>query len=109
MLNRTLCLLLTAYCLLVFSSCGNNSSKNNPAREKTSAGQNIFENNCTACHGYDGKLCALGAKDLSTSQMEKTQMMEIIANGKSTMTPFGSMLSSVEIDSVANYVQTLRK
>lgn len=100
------CLLFTAYCLLVFS-CGNNS-KEKTSEVKTPA-QSLYETNCTSCHGSDGKLCALGAKDLSVSSMSKEQMTEIITNGKNTMTPFGSMLSKEEIDSVAAYVQTLKK
>jgi mono/diheme cytochrome c family protein len=102
-------LLIIAHCLFAFSSCGNNSSVKSAATIKPIAGKNIFEENCTACHGSDGKLCALGAKDLSISALGETQMVEIITNGKNTMTPFGSMLSKEEIESVANYIQTLRK
>jgi mono/diheme cytochrome c family protein len=109
MSNKTLCLLSAAYCLLVFYSCGNNSSVKSAAEIKPISGQNIFEENCTACHGSDGKLCALGAKDLSKSNLDKTQMIEIITNGKSTMTSFGTVLSKEEIESVADYIQTLRK
>ncbi len=108
MLNRTLCLLLTPCCLLIFSSCENSCPKQSDITKIYNA-QNIFEENCIACHGSDGKLCAMGAKDLSASNMNITQTMEIITNGKSTMTPFGNMLSKAEIDSVALYVQTLRK
>ena len=100
------CLLFTAYCLLVFS-CGNNSKEK--ISEVKAPGQSTFENNCTACHGSDGKLCALGAKDLSISSMSKEQMIEIITKGKNTMTPFGSLLNKEEIDAVATYVQTLKK
>lgn len=104
MSNKILCLLFTAYCLLIYS-CGNPSQKT----VVTNPGQTIFENNCTACHGSDGKLCVLGAKDLSLSVLSHEQAMEIITNGKNTMTPFGSMLSKGEIDSVAAYIQILKK
>ena len=107
MLRKTLCLLPTAYCLLVFSSCENNSSQK--TSEVKSPGQSLFETNCTTCHGADGKLCVLGAKDLSVSAMTKEQMTEIITNGKSTMTPFGNVMTQEEIGSVADYVQTLKK
>ena len=98
------CLLITVYCLLVFS-CGNNSEKNS---EVKLAGQTLYESSCTGCHGGDGKLCALGAKDLSVSTMTNDQMMDIITNGKSTMTPFGNVLTKEEIASLAGYVQTLK-
>ncbi len=102
-------LLTTVYCLLFFASCRNNSSEKTPAGVKINSAKNIFEENCIACHGDDGKLCAMNAKDLSLSTLNKTQMIEIIANGKSTMTPFGSMLSKEEIDAVTDYIQTLKK
>lgn len=96
----------TVYCLLQ-SSCGNNTSQKKT--EIKSAGESLYENNCTACHGSDGKLGALGAKDLSTSTMDKAGMIDIITNGKNTMTPFGSMLSKEDIEKVTEYVLTLRK
>ena len=98
--------MLTAYCLLIYS-CGNSGTA--PVTEKKSPGQSFFEENCISCHGSDGKLCALGAKDLSLSTLDKTQIIEIIRNGKNTMAPYGSVLSIEEIDAVADYVQTLRK
>ena len=105
MLRTILCLLLTAYCLLM-CSCGNNSPKRAPAVK--SAGASLFESNCTSCHGSDGKLCMLGAKDLSISVMTKDEMMEIITNGKNTMTPFGNILSKEDVGTVADHVQTLK-
>ena len=102
---RTICLLSIVYYILV-SSCGNNSSTKT---EVKSPGQSLFEENCTSCHGSDGKLCVLGAKDLSISTLDKMQMVEIITNGKNTMTPFGTMLNKEQIDALADYVQTLRK
>ena len=105
-LIRTICLLSVVHCVLL-NSCGNNTTQK--TTEIKSAGESLYENNCTACHGSDGKLCALGAKDLSISTIDKAGMIDIIINGKSTMTPFGSMLSKEDIAQVADYVQTLRK
>ncbi len=103
-MNR-LTILAVFFSILLFSNCGDNSTTNTVK----SAGQNIFEQNCTSCHGSDGKLGVLGAKDLSISTMDKPQMIDIIKNGKSTMTPFGTMLNQEQLDAVADYVQTLRK
>ena len=99
-------ILLFALSLFLFS-CGNAGTA--PVAEREFTGQNLFESNCTNCHGEDGKLCALGAKDLSISILSKEQVMEIITNGKSTMAPFGNMLHKEEISSVADYIQTLKK
>ena len=107
MIKKIFCLLSIAYCLLAFPSCENNSSQK--ISEVKSPGQSLFETNCTNCHGADGKLCVLGAKDLSASSMTKEQMIEIIAHGKNTMAPFGNMLKKEEIGGVVDYVQTLKK
>lgn len=95
----------SSFLILLLTSCGNNSTKSS---EIKSAGQSLYESNCTSCHGEDGKLCTLGAKDLSLSSFSKEQMIEIITNGKSTMTPFGNMLNKEEVGAVADYVATLK-
>lgn len=104
------CVPLIVYCIFFFS-CGNNSTKKTseviPIAIGTQ-GQTLFESNCTNCHGEDGKLCALGAKDLSLSNLTKEQKMEIITNGKSTMTSFGNILNKEEVSAVADYVETLK-
>ena len=90
-----------------FFSCGNSDTSS--VVEKKSSGQFLYEKNCTNCHGSDGKLRVFGAKDLSVSSLSKEQMMDVITNGKSTMTPFGNMLNKEEVSAVADYVQTLKK
>ncbi len=106
MQKKIFCRLLTAYCLLVFCSCGNDSSQKKP--ELKSQGQALFESHCTNCHGEDGKLCSLGAKDLSLSNLTKEQRIAIITNGKNTMASFGNVLNQEEINTLADYVATLK-
>ena len=98
------CLLPSAFCLVI-TSCGNNSTEKSQIK---TAGQSFYETNCVSCHGDDGKLCSLGAKDLSVTSFSKEQMIEIITNGKSTMTPFGNMLNKEEVSAVADYAATLK-
>lgn len=69
----------------------------------------MYESYCTNCHGTDGKYCALGAKDLSLSEITKEQAAAIIANGKSTMTPFKNLMTEEEILTVSDYIQTFKK
>ncbi|MBI3501762.1 MAG: cytochrome c [Bacteroidetes bacterium] len=104
----TFCLLptTTACCLLAFSSCGNNSSQKNS--QAKSSGQTLYENYCTNCHGSDGKLCALGAKDLSMSTLNKEEKIEIITNGKNTMASFKNVMNEKEIGEVVDYIRTLK-
>lgn len=94
--------------IALLTACGNNASEKRSVAKKISA-KSIYEENCSVCHGPDGKSGALGSKDLSISTLDKSQIVEIITNGKGTMTPFGSVLSKEEIGEVANYLQTLRK
>ena len=72
-------------------------------------GQELYTASCVSCHGADGKLNLMGAKDLSVSQMDLNARIEIIKNGKNAMTPFASMLSEEQIKAVAEYTETLKK
>lgn len=90
----------------LFAGC-NSSTQPKISAEKL-PGQSVFESNCTACHGTDGKLCVLGAKDLTLSVIPKEDAVTIIKNGKNTMTPFGTILTEEEIAAVADYVQTFK-
>jgi len=71
-------------------------------------GQDLFEKNCKLCHGKDGKKMLAGAPDLSLSEMTKAQRMDIIANGKGTMTPFRDRLSPEQVEAVADYLEKLK-
>ena len=77
--------------------------------ESNSNGQEIFNASCVSCHGADGKLNLMGAKDLSVSAMDLNARIEIIKNGKNAMTPFGTMLTEEQIKAVAAYTETLKK
>lgn len=72
-------------------------------------GQELYSASCAKCHGEDGKLNLLGAKDLSVSTMDLNARIEIIKNGKNAMTPFSGMLNEEQIKAVAEYTETLKK
>jgi len=72
-------------------------------------GQELYTASCAKCHGEDGKLNLLGAKDLSISTMDLNARIEIIKNGKNAMTPFSGMLNEEQIKAVAEYTETLKK
>lgn len=61
------------------------------------------------CHGKNGDRGINGAGDLSKTAMTLEEKIEIIANGKGTMTPFKELLKENEIRQVAEYVGTLAK
>lgn len=65
--------------------------------------------NCTSCHGADGALQMGGAKNLQTSELSDTEIIEVISNGKNSMVAYKELLSEDEIKAAAAYVKTLRK
>ena len=91
--------------LLLCFSCQNieQPSHASIASKTAREGASIFEKNCKLCHGIDGRLGLNGAKDLTISQVSLMERVKIITHGKNLMTPFGTLLSPEEIDSVAEY------
>lgn len=72
-------------------------------------GQEIYMASCNKCHGEDGKLNLMGAKDLSVSTLDVNARFDIIKNGKGAMTPFVDILNEEQIKAVAAYTETLKK
>ncbi len=72
-------------------------------------GKAIFNANCIACHGEDGKLGANGAKDLSISTLSDDETMNILMKGKNSMKPYKDILSEKEMTAVMSYIKTMRK
>lgn len=63
---------------------------------------------CANCHGEDGKKGLAGAKDLALSQLSKEQSIEMITQGKGLMPKFNKTLTSAQIESLAEYIQTFK-
>ena len=72
-------------------------------------GKELYVASCEKCHGADGKLNLMGAKDLSISTMDLNARIEIIKNGKNAMTPFAGILNEEQIKAIAEYTETLKK
>ncbi|WP_324675128.1 cytochrome c [Hymenobacter sp. GOD-10R] len=72
------------------------------------AGKSLFQQNCTACHGANGKLGANGAHDLTKSNLTVTGRVYIVKNGLGKMPAFKSTLTDEEIEQVVTYSMTLR-
>lgn len=101
--------------MLLFVACSNepNSepSANDMAREVTKKpldGKKIFRQYCVTCHGVDGTMGANGAHDLSKSELPLTDRINVITNGRNTMTPFKGLLSDEKIAAVAAYTLELK-
>ena len=75
----------------------------------TSPGEQVFNMNCTLCHGRDGKLGLNEAKDLTASTLTKTEMIAIVRQGKGAMMPYKDVLTAKEIDAVVEHVRASGK
>jgi cytochrome c oxidase subunit II len=69
------------------------------------AGEEVFAENCSVCHGADGH-GGNGGPDLTTmpKAQEQASAEEQVTNGGGGMPPFGGTLSEEEISNVAAYV-----
>ena len=72
------------------------------------SGEKIFKQYCVLCHGIDGKLGLNGSKDLTISKLPMDSVIHQIRKGKGAMLPYKDVLNEAEIDSVINYVISLR-
>ncbi len=73
------------------------------------AGKAVYTSYCLNCHGEDGKKAFMGAFDLSVSALDKTAIVEVVSNGRNTMTPYKGTINELQIQAVADYVLTLKK
>lgn len=88
------------------------------ASESETSAAELFSKNCARCHGKDGrakgfKAKAVGARNLTDGpwqdRVSDERLFNSINNGKGKMPPYGKKLSEAEINSLVNYVRTLKK
>jgi cytochrome c6 len=80
-------------------------------------GAAIFKSKCAMCHGPDGKGQTtmgknLHLKDMSAEEvqnMKNADMQKIIADGKGKMPAFKAKLDQASIDSLIDFIRTLKK
>jgi len=72
-------------------------------------GFELYDAACLSCHGADGKLGTMGARNLATSKMNLEARIEIITNGKASMNPFKGVLTNEQIKAVAEYSESIKK
>jgi len=87
------------------------SKGDEPAFKKPPIAVQKYKQLCSPCHGITGNLQIGGAKDLTQSNMSKPDIIHIIANGSENkkMAGYKGMLSSEEIDKMADYIIQFRK
>jgi cytochrome c6 len=73
-------------------------------------GKEIYTDRCVVCHGPDGKLGASGAKDLTRSTMDSTEMVDVIKNGRNGMPRQARyFVTDQELANTIDYIISLRK
>jgi cytochrome c6 len=75
---------------------------------KVEAGQVLFEQQCTRCHGGDGTAGLQKAANLATSRMADSDIATILRQGKGVM-PSNPDLTPEQIDQLKEYLHFLRK
>lgn len=80
-------------------------------------GGDVFKAKCAACHGASGAGDtgmgkAMGLKDLGSADVQKqsdADLAGIITNGKGKMPKYDGKLTKEQIDSVVQFIRTLKK
>ncbi|MEZ4684809.1 MAG: cytochrome c [Bacteroidia bacterium] len=76
-------LLIAAYGLAEMDKVGAKRAADVPAgADSMVQGKAIYEANCIACHGPDGKSMLAGAKDLTVTQLKDEDIMTLLHTGK---------------------------
>lgn len=65
-------------------------------------GKTLYESTCAVCHGADGKLGMAGASDLSQTQLQQNEIVQIILNGKNAMPKV--QMTEEQANAVTKYV-----
>jgi len=114
---------LLATSVLVFLLCliaiarPSQPSNTGSSMSETNAAE-LFSKNCARCHGQDGrakgfKAKAVGARNLTNAQWQDRasdeRLFNSINNGKGKMPAYGKKLSEAEINSLVNYVRSLKQ
>ena len=98
--------------ILIVSGC-KDPKQSNPTdslETKRTTGKELYLQRCTVCHGTDGKLGASGAKDLSVTKLNESEIREIILEGKNAMPPFEHQIESeVTLNEMVEFVKSLSK
>jgi cytochrome c6 len=96
---------------LVALSCGEGRASTPEVADggPVSKGEELFNTNCTLCHGRTGDLGMSGAKDLTVSTLTREQMIAMVTNGKGGMMPYKNVLTPKQIEAVVDHARKLRK
>lgn len=98
----------------VVIACGNAGSSSAPASPSSDSaaadidGAKLYKQYCVTCHGLYGDMGATGAFNLQESKLSLEERVEVITNGRKTMTGFKTLLTEDKIKAIAEYTFKLK-
>lgn len=96
------------FCSALLVACSETTKQEGVASNRS--GKELYQNNCTACHGEDGKLGAGGASDLSSSTLKEEEIKTIIEKGRKGMPAHSHIYENEqELNAIKDHVKGLRK
>ncbi len=95
-------LALVSFMLIVTAYGLAEMSRTQKVSEEVADGKTLYETSCAMCHGADGKLGIAGASDLSITQLQQGEVVNIILNGKGGMQKV--QMTEIQANAVAEYV-----
>jgi len=94
------------------------ATSSSTAHESVTGAAELYARHCVKCHGKDGRAKGIkrkfsGARNLADPEWQDRvsdeRIFNVISNGKGRMPAFGKRLSDEEIDSLVQYVRSLKK
>ena len=102
--------LRVAFLGLLMASCAGNNGQGENIRLESLSGDELYRNNCTACHGSNGDAGVGGASALSTSTLDHHAIQEIIEKGRNAMPPqTHAYKTDEELDNLIDHIISLRR
>jgi cytochrome c6 len=80
-----------------------------PTRFQDKTVKQLFDKNCSRCHGKDGLKKISKNKNLINSDLNLEQTSYVISFGKKRMPAWGKKFNKAQIDALTEYVIAFRK